>query len=55
MLQIYALIHLAPEGVVNDILIGSLGSFGTSNIILPSPADPIRDDQSLIHSPVHAT
>ena len=41
-------------GVVSDVLLGSLGSFGPSNIILPHQADPIRDDQYLIRPPVYA-
>ena len=38
----YALIHLALEGVVSDVLLGSLGSFVSSNIIFPSPSRPYQ-------------
>ena len=31
-----------PEGVVSDVLLGSLGSFESSNIILPSPSRPYQ-------------
>ena len=42
LIWIYALIHLAPEGVVSDVLLGSLESFGSSSIILPSPCRPYQ-------------
>ena len=42
ILWIYALIHIMPEGVISDVLLGSLESFGSSNIILPSPCRPYQ-------------
>ena len=44
---IYAL-KSAPVGVVSDESSGSSGSFGSCNIVLPSPE---RDDQTLSHLP----
>ena len=52
---IYALIHLAPGGVVSDILLGSLGVSGLPTSYSPHPADPIRDDQTLMHPSVYTT
>ena len=41
-IYIYALIDWAPEGVVSDVLIGPLESFGYSNIMLPSSSRPYQ-------------
>ena len=55
ILSIYALIHLAPEGVANDVLLGSLESFRVFQNHTPLPLQtPIRDDQSLVHPTIHA-